>query len=399
MAGSTPPPATTSSAEGGDLDPNTRFTPLATSVLTPPMPVEGTDEKVHLTYDILITNATSLPVQLDRLEVSDADSDDPLLAEEGPQLNRSVTRLGASADGTDSTDPLLIGPAETWVAWVDVQLGADADIPKTLELAASGAIIRPEGEPAEFSSAIGTTAVDDRAAPVVGVPVQDGIWYMSEGCCADSTHHRRGLAPINGQALVPQRYAIDFYLLDEEHRTWEGEPSQLSSYFSYQQPIVAAASGTVVRAVDGIPNTTSLPGPPPIPPIEHTVGNHVVVEIEPGIFALYGHMDPGSVRVRVGDDVEQGQELGLIGSSGNSTTPHLHFHLQTEPTFFPSDGMPYVFDEFELLGHITERIWDDNVGLEPTGELPFEGVDASIRHDELPLDRTVVRVSRDEGSR
>jgi murein DD-endopeptidase MepM/ murein hydrolase activator NlpD len=121
-----------------------------------------------------------------------------------------------------------------------------------------------------------------------------------------------------------------------------------------------------------------------------------VVEIAPGIYALYGHMDPGSVRVHVGDKVEQGQELGLIGSSGNSTTPHLHFHLQTVPTFFPSDGVPYVFDEFEMLGHITERIWDDDLGLQPTGELPFEAVDPSIRHDELPLDRAVIRVGAAE---
>lgn len=393
-ASSTPPPSTETSVEGS-IHPDTRFTPLATSVLTPPMPVKGTDEKVHLTYDILITNASALPVRLDRLEVTDAHSGDALLTEEGAQLNRLVTRLGQSVDGTDSTDPLLLGPAETWIAWVDVQIAADDDIPKALQLSASGALVRPEGEPAEFSSAVGTTEVDDRSATVVGVPVQDGIWYMSEGCCVDSTHHRRGLAPINGQLLVPQRYAIDFYLLDEEHRTWEGDPSQLESYFTYRQPIVAAASGTVVRAVDGIPNTTSLPEPPPIPPIEQTVGNHVVVEIEPGLYALYGHMDPGSVRVQIGDRVEQGQELGLIGSSGNSSTPHLHFHLQTEPTFFPSDGEPYVFDEFELLGYITERLWDDNLGLEPTGELPFEAVDVSIRRDELPLDRTVIRVSRD----
>ncbi|HWV57321.1 MAG TPA: M23 family metallopeptidase, partial [Longimicrobiales bacterium] len=90
--------------------------------------------------------------------------------------------------------------------------------------------------------------------------------------------------------------------------------------------------------------------------------------------------------------VERGQELGLIGSSGNSTTPHLHFHLQSTPTFFPSDGIPYEFDEFELLGTITERLWDDNLGLESDGLLPFERVEPSIRRNQLPLDRTVIRV-------
>jgi murein DD-endopeptidase MepM/ murein hydrolase activator NlpD len=102
-------------------------------------------------------------------------------------------------------------------------------------------------------------------------------------------------------------------------------------------------------------------------------------------------MDTGSVRVKVGDTVEVGQELGLIGSSGNSTTPHLHFQLQTEPTFFPTDSLPYVFDSFTLLGSVSERIWDDDLGLQPTGQLPFDQTDPSERTNELPLDRTVIR--------
>jgi hypothetical protein len=301
--------------------------------------------------------------------------------------------MGASAEGTDEVGPVTIGPAETWIAWIDVQLDEGAAVPAQVQHTASGALLRPDGGQAEVDASIGTVAVDERGATIVAVPVQSGTWYMSEGCCVDDTHHRRGFAPINGQGLVPQRFAIDFYMLDDENRTWVGDPSQITSYLSYQEPIIAAAAGTVVRSVDGFANSSSMPEPPPIPPIEETVGNHVVVEIAPGLYTLYGHMDTGSVRVKVGDKVEQGQELGLIGSSGNSTTPHLHFHLQTEPTFFPSDGVPYAFEEFELLGSITERLWDDNLGLEPTGQLPFEAVEPSVRRDELPLDRTVIRVT------
>jgi hypothetical protein len=385
-----PPP------QAGGLDPGTRFTPLMSSLMTSPMPVKGTDDKIHVTYELLLTNATTLPFRLDGLEVVDPESDETLLVEDDERLPQTVTRLGASAGGEPGSGSVLIDAAETWIAWLDVALDADAAVPATLEHRAQGAIVVPEGEPREFDVVIGTTPVDPGPATAVGVPVADGIWMMSEGCCRDDTHHRRGFAPVNGQALVPQRFAIDFYLLDEEHRSWEGDPSEITSYFSYQQPIVAAAAGTVVRALDGVPNTTSLPEPPPIPPIEQTVGNHVIIEIAPGLYTLYGHMDPGSVRVEVGDRVEKGQELGLIGSSGNSTTPHLHFHLQTAETFFPSDGVPYVFDEFELLGWVPERIWDDDLGLQPTGVLPFEEFDPSVRRAELPLDRTVIRVDQSD---
>ncbi|GAA3627555.1 M23 family metallopeptidase [Microbacterium awajiense] len=387
------PDASVEVPDGEDLAPGTAFTPLIASTVTTPAPVKGTDGKVHLAYELLLTNATALPFEVTSLEVADASTGEILLVIGPEDLHRSVIRLGESSAGTAEVGPVRIGGAETWIAWLDVQIDEDSAIPAHVEHLASGALIRPEGDPAEVDAAIGSVAVSDQEATAVAVPVGAGDWYMSEGCCVDDTHHRRGFAPVNGQALVPQRFAIDFFLLDEDHRTWEGDPSEITSYFSYRQPILAAASGTVVRSVDIFPNSTAMPDPPPIPPVVETVGNHVVVEIAPGLYALYGHMDPGSVRVKVGDTVEQGQELGLIGSSGNSTTPHLHFHLQTEPTFFPSDGVPYVFAEFELIGSITERIWDDDLGLQPTGELPFEAVTPDLRHDELPMDRTVIRVT------
>lgn len=376
----------------GDLPAGTAFTPLMTWLPTTPAPVRGTDEKIHLAYEVLVTNAAGLPFQLDRFEVRDAETDATLLTLEGEQLNLQASRLGDSVGGPRGIDPVVIGQAETWIVWIDVVLDAEGDVPTRVGHHATGDLVRPSGDLAPFDMAIGTSAVSDQPATVVAMPVKEGTWLMSEGCCSDDTHHRRGFAPVDGQPLVPQRFAIDFFMLDDEHRTWVGDPTRLESYLSYRQPIVAAAAGTVVRVMDGLPNTTAIPEPPPLPPIENTVGNHVVVEIAPGLYTLYGHMDPGSVRVAVGDEVEQGQELGLIGSSGNSTTPHLHFHVQNAATFFPSDGLPYVFDEFELLGLVTERLWDDNLGLQPTGQMPFEEYEPSTRHDELPLDRTVVRV-------
>lgn len=378
--------------DGDDLDPDTRFTPLITSTVTTPVPVRGTDEKIHLAYELLLTNASALPFETTALRVADAETGTTLLTIGTDQLHSFVTRLGGSADGTKEIGPLTIAPAETWIAWLDVQLDEGAAIPTQLAYTAIGALTPSGRDPIEVDAGIGVTAVSDQSATQLGMPVTAGTWFMSEGCCTDPTHHRRGFAPVNGEGLVSQRFAIDFFRLDDQHRAWEGDPSKLSSYFSYREPIVAAAAGTVVRSVDGIPNTKSVPKPPPIPPIKETVGNHVVVEIAPGLYALYGHMDTGSVRVKVGDTVKKGQELGLIGSSGNSTTSHLHFHLQNSPNFFPSDGLPFVFDKFELLGSITERIWDDDLGLGTTGKLPFEGIEPSTRQNELPLDRTVVQV-------
>ena len=78
-----------------------------------------------------------------------------------------------------------------------------------------------------------------------------------------------------------------------------------------------------------------LPNPPKPPPIDQTVGNHVTVRIGAGLYVLYAHFDPGSVQVHIGEKVSRGQLLGLIGTSGNSTTPHLHFQIMTTFGVFP----------------------------------------------------------------
>jgi hypothetical protein len=379
----------------GGYDSTTKFTQLAAALLTTPGPVEMTDGKVHLTYELVLTNAAPVPFRVDAIELHDA-ATSALVPNTTGRVDITPLVGGTEAEGT--TDPgagntsATIPPGTAYVAWIDVVFPQKSAVPPAIEHLVSGAALPPSGAPVPVQLRIGRTDTATDGPVVLGSPVPDGTWYMSEGCCADDTHHRRGLAPINGLLSVPQRYAIDFYKLDDQHRTWVGDPSKLESYLTYRVPILAAAEGTVVAALDGFANTTALPNPPKPPPVNETVGNHVIVKVADGVFVLYAHMDPGSVAVRVGDRVTRGQQLGLIGSSGNSTTPHLHFQILTTPTYFPADSKPFAFDSFTLLGRITDRIWDDNMGLEPTGTLPFApATPSSPRTNELPLDRDVVQ--------
>ena len=80
----------------------------------------------------------------------------------------------------------------------------------------------------------------------------------------------------------------------------------------------------------------------------------IVVDIGSGRFALYAHLQPNSVRVRVGDHVRRGQVLGLVGNSGNTTQPHLHFQLTdalaSGTSTMGAEGIPYEYEELEMLG-------------------------------------------------
>jgi Peptidase family M23 len=343
--------------------------------------VLGTDGVFHLAYELLLTNTTPASIKVGTVEVRDARTHQVWLTLTGPTLLASMSPLVAGAASADTVIP----STGVGVVWLDVHVGSRAQVPRVLEhrVVASGGRL-------SFDAVVALVSTKRRAPDLLGPPVRGGMWLASEGCCSDDTHHRRGLAPVNGDLAVPQRFAIDWFLLDDQHRAWIGDPAVLNSYLSYGQPVIAAAAGRVVDTLDGLPDQHP-PEPPPIPPIADTLGNHVTIKVGPGLFLLYGHLQPGSVRVRRGRRVRRGQVLGLIGTSGNSTTPHLHFQVITTPTFFPTDSPPFRFNRFDLVGQVTERIWDDNIGLQPTGLLPFAPArQPGRRRRQMPLDRNVV---------
>ena len=89
----------------------------------------------------------------------------------------------------------------------------------------------------------------------------------------------------------------------------------------------------------------------PVPVTNATVaGNVVALKIAPARFAFYAHLQPRSIRVRPGQRVKKGPGLGLLGNSGNSVGPHLHFHVGTENDLNATVAAPYVFERFHVLG-------------------------------------------------
>ena len=75
-----------------------------------------------------------------------------------------------------------------------------------------------------------------------------------------------------------------------------------------------------------------------------------MVKIRPGVFGHYYHLQPGSVRVEVGQRVRTGQKLGLFGNSGNTTGPHLHFGINDGRNPLTSESLPFEIDRFRFEG-------------------------------------------------
>src|SRR5271169_2664779 len=71
-------------------------------------------------------------------------------------------------------------------------------------------------------------------------------------------------------------------------------------------------------------------------------------------YALYAHLKPYSVTLQVGDVVTEGQKLGLLGNTGNTTGPHLHFQVMDRPSALKTNGLP--FDCFVLSSTVMDSI-------------------------------------------
>ena len=113
-----------------------------------------------------------------------------------------------------------------------------------------------------------------------------------------------------------------------DNQTYRGDSKDNRSYHCFGVEAHAIADGAVVEVKDGIPENMPRNEKPAVPiTLETVAGNHVNLDLGGGVYAMYAHLQPGSIRVKVGDKVTAGQVIGLVGNTGNSSEPHLHFQL------------------------------------------------------------------------
>lgn len=377
------------------LEKETHFTPVVLSVLSKPHPVKGSDSLIHFVYELHVTNATAFPVRVESVEILDGEQYGHVLA----GFRGEVVRKIMQGLITKSPTAILEG-GEGGVIFVHFTMEKSKAQPTSLahRLTIAGkfpsGFTRFLGLPASKQQIVeigGLTDIHPIRPIVIGPPLEGSGWIAADGCCT-AKRHVRAIMPINGKFRLAQRFAIDWEVMSDERRLFVGAPSDVESYFSYGRKVVAVADATVVRVVDQFED--QIPGKLPTSmTIDEVNGNHIVLDLGNGQFAFYAHLQPGSVRARgikVGDRVCRGEVLGLVGNSGNTSAPHLHFHVMSSPSALGSNGLPYVIEEFELLGEVPSTSDFDKAEEEGT-PLAFQaGDDPRKRFDELPLDLIVV---------
>jgi murein DD-endopeptidase MepM/ murein hydrolase activator NlpD len=163
-----------------------------------------------------------------------------------------------------------------------------------------------------------------------------------------------------------------------------GTGKDVKDYVEYGSKVIAVADGTVVETLSNLDDQVvgMLPDPKTIT-IENVDENHIVLDLGHGKYGFYAHLQKDSVLVKKGDHVKRGQALALLGNTGNTSAPHLHFHLMDG-----SSGLPYVIDRFSVTGQLSAERFDKT---ELEGEWSkFLLATPSVRKMEFPLDLTVV---------
>lgn len=143
-------------------------------------------------------------------------------------------------------------------------------------------------------------------------------WLVGQGGHAELVNYHH--------VTSTQRDALD--ILEARHgRTHQPGSTELTSYYIYGKPVLAPADGTVTFVLDGRPDQQigSTDG-------HFQSGNNIVLDIGRGRFVMMAHLSPGSIQVKVGDQVKAGQPIAKVGNSGNTTEPHLHIQAQTVGT-------------------------------------------------------------------
>lgn len=339
---------------------------LQVPLLPAPVMVDGTQ---RLVYELHLTNFARERLTPVRIQV---------LSEKGGVLATfSDAALASRLAQPDGTASGAIAPGMRGVIYLEL----------SLPVGTQSLSHRIEYRAADDVSYIveGTNVTISRTAPpVLGAPLRGGPWAAIHS--PDWPRgHRRVLYTVAGKARIPGRFAIDWVKLDESGHTAKGDTDVVANTYGYGAEVLAVADAVVAATRDDMPESASVAAHPKHA-IGDATGNYIALDLGEGRFAFYEHLKPGSLRVEPGQRVKRGEAIAALGFTGDSTGPHLHFHVADTNSPLGAEGVPFVFERFEVLGSYPDI---GELGSKPWA--PTVAGQTSRREREMPASNVVVQ--------
>ena len=383
-----PAPAPTPSGDGrGGVPPGY---PLDVDVVAPlvittsapdPIPVTGTDGKVHVVYEIEVLNVSPRVATITSVETLADGPEGTVVA----TMDRSDVRANSLLVAGFGEKAAGIPVGRTAVVLVDDVFATRAEVPDVLTHRITAAFGAPGSEqmaalaaryPGTVSQIGGPVRVSGETPVVIGPPLAGADWGAGNGCCG-LTSHRGAVQPLGGRLNAAERFAIDWVRFDtttDPATTSRGDGTANTDYLAYGADVLAVADATVVSVVSTLRDEPPQQAPTTLG-LEQLGGNYVILDIGGGAYVFLAHLIPGSATVEPGDRVSRGQVIGRLGNSGNTTEAHLHLHVSRAPLPLSGDNVPYVIDTLVLEGSVDAagRYTPGPKDDERTGQLPLEG--------------------------
>lgn len=375
-------------ASAADSNPSTaavHWTPVLIAAPDAPRGFKGSEGKWHLVYDLVLTNYNPVASSIKEFQILGRNGGGEFHVVKsltGQKLKDAFSSLTRSQTGAN------LDRAQVGVLFVNLDFDRAEDVPAELTHKIIVDTTSPTGKPWALDYSSAPLKVDNTPAVRLAPPLRGGKWCVMGGY-AGTLGHRRALFAIDNQFKAAQTFAIDWMRLDDQNYAMRN-PSKIEGDSSYDQPIYAVADGTVLGVVNKFQDQTpgkitgedrwSYPG-----------GNSVVIDIGNGNYAFYAHLKHDSIKVKEGDKVTRGQEIARLGNTGNSSGPHLHMHVTRDPGILDANGVPYVFDEFEVLGEIKDMKAFESTLLKGKPATFADSDFKGTHHDELPREGFVLR--------
>ena len=327
-----------------------------------PQPVMA-NNRTYLLYELHVTNFAPLPIEITRLEIL-GDSTTSFASYSGGTLEDMVLpveRLSSPESPSEYVGSRILGEGHSAVVFVDLTLNHEMPLPRQLNHRFTFSIT-PKGKQTVERTLTGPAVpVSAAQTAVLDAPLHGSGWVAFNAL--GGKDHRRSLNAVDGKERIPQRFAIDWMRLGPDGRLFHGTDQSNANFYGYGAEVLAVGDGRVSDVKDGLPEnngTTELSARSLT--LDSVLGNYVMLDLGAGHFAAYAHLQPGSLKVKIGEHVKSGQVLGLLGNSGNSDAPHLHFQLVDANAPMASEGIPFELEAFTEIGFVRDDPAPQNNG-------------------------------------
>lgn len=357
-------------------------------------PVEGSDGLTHVAFAMQFTNSSSVPAKIASVEVLDPSRDNEAtgnnrvlsIRDENVTGQLKLFSLPPTADKSSYASELAGG--RSGVMFFDLSYRDGDSVPCTIALRVH--TLQPQSKHARESTVTGPPLrVSSQPAIVLAPPFKGEGWVNANGCCVEIGPHRFVTNPTNGTLQPSEQCAVDWIKIDQHGKAFRGDGKTSEQWLCYGTELLAVADGTVLEVMRDLPDEPPGRAPANLT-IDQIAGNHVILDLGGGRYAMYAHIAPGSITVHVGDHVRSGQKLGLLGNSGNTTGPHLHFQISDRPSTLDTTSLPYVFENMLLEGRTSLNLDDiENYSIKGTA-LPMASKGAKRLTRVMPLSRDVI---------